>query len=96
MLKIVLFLMITTAPSMAAVGKVATQEQLDKFCVPLDLDRDGDVHWFYYKNIMQFGPDEIVIAFGKGLKNFNHITVREVLNYDQAKEKYEQLSKERP
>ena len=72
-------------------AKMATQEQLDRLCIPLVLAVDNDIHWYYYKHV-RANEDAITIMYGKGLVNSYDIPKHEILNWDEAVSKHERLS----
>lgn len=79
-----------------ALVRMPTQEQLDKLCVQIRLDIDGQIHDFYYKHIKYLDERGFGVVYGKGLSKLNHFERGQVLNYEEAKAKYERLKREQP
>lgn len=80
----------------AALGRISTPEQIERLCVQLMLTVDGQEHNFYYKQIRSFDDRGVDIMWGKGLTKINHIEKIDIMNFTEAKDKYERLKAERP
>jgi len=67
----------------ANLGRMPTQEELDKWCVPLLMTTDNQVHWFFYKHI-EFDTGGVTISFGKKLEKKSYYLKEQILNFDDA------------
>jgi len=95
---IICLLLFNTIPIEAAnwVLRMPTMEQVEKLCVPVLLNTDHDYHYFYYKTIKKFDETGLEVKYGKRLENINSFTSDMILNYEEAKQKYEKLKREQP
>lgn len=93
LVKIIMILVLMPSICYASLGKVVTQAQLNKYCVPVRLSIDGDVHWFHYKSIKILDTDGIDLVYGNKTR---HFSPQEVLNYGEAKLRYDTLKAVQP
>lgn len=91
---IFILVLFVSVNSEAAIGRVATQEQLEKLCVEVLLEVDMDFHYFYYKSIERFDSTGLYIKYGRG--KINHIPKEQILNYEDAKKSYALLKEAQP
>jgi hypothetical protein len=94
--KIICVFLLSTSLAYGAIGKIATIEQLETLCVAIQMTVDEDLHWFHYKQIESFDENGAVIKWGKGLSKKNKIYREEIMNFEEAKAKYERLKVEQP
>lgn len=78
----------------ANLGRLATQEQLDKYCIAVRLKIDGDIHYFSFITIKSFNDEGIRIVFGRHKEKENFIAREDILNFDEALTRYKKLQEE--
>lgn len=92
LVKLLILFMLMSSNCFAGIGKVVTQEQLDKLCVGVGLTKDMSVHYFYYKSIINFDNDGMTV---KGSKT-TFYPKDEITNFDEAFDKWSMLEKIKP
>lgn len=80
-----------SVPTNTYAWKVPTQEQLDLYGIAVRLKVDGDIHWFYYKHIIEFDEAGMKVVYGKYLEKIEYFPFSEILNYGEAKNKWSKL-----
>lgn len=90
--KLLLITFLMTSTSYAAhLGGIATKAQLESSCIPLQLDIDNQIHWFYIKNVYRFDDSGVEIRSGKWMERKSFYSKDEILNFEQARSKYKRL-----
>lgn len=91
-LLLVLCLLIT-APQITfarGLGRIPTQEQLDKYCIKVQLKIDGDYHYFAFSSIAEMTTDNgLLVKIGK-----DKIAIykkEDIDNWDECYQKYIEL-----
>ena len=91
---IVLALTLIAVPCYAkSLVRMPTMKQIEKLCVSLRLDLDGDIHYIYYKHIKQFNESGVSIVYGRGLVKASHYDKDQILNYEAALKRYKEIKK---
>ena len=75
----------------AGLARIPTQEQIDKYCVGVWLTIDRDIHYFAYSSIKSFTQEGLTIIYGKNKEKENFIPRENILNFQQAYDRYVKL-----
>ncbi|RKY32397.1 MAG: hypothetical protein DRP74_02680 [Candidatus Omnitrophota bacterium] len=90
---IIAFILVMSISNTAS-ARLPTQEQLNKYCIAVILKVDYDVHYFCIPTIVNFDDTGLTVKYGKNLSKQNFIPKDEIVNFEDAIAKYEQLRKD--
>lgn len=68
-----------------------TQKQLNEYCIPVIMQIDNDVHWFYYKHIVSFDEKGLRVKFGKNLSKEAFYPASEILNLQESIKRFNEI-----
>jgi len=84
-------LIVSPQVSFARVGKMATQEELDKYCIKVIHKSDGKAHYFVVALIEEFNDNGFIVKWGKKLEKRNFIKREDILNWEECYLKYKEI-----
>lgn len=87
---LLIIILLLTIVNLSFAG-LPTQEQVEKYCIQVRLKIDGDIHHYCMAFIVSFNEEGLKVKYGRYLEKINFILREDILNFEEAFEKYKRL-----